>query len=54
VFDYPCEAGWPHSIVAFARDGSGVVATRCARSSPYCPANGANRAGFKETVSRPR
>jgi hypothetical protein len=27
VFDYPCEAGRPHSIVAVAREGFGVVAT---------------------------
>ena len=29
-------------------------ATACLRSSPFCPANGANRAGFKEMISRPR
>ena len=27
VFDYPCEPRWPHSIVAVAREGFGVVAT---------------------------
>jgi hypothetical protein len=35
------------------RDSS-VVATCCADRYRSCPVNGANRAEFKETISRPR
>ncbi len=54
VFDRLCEAGWPHSVVEVAREGSGAWATCCAQSSPFRPANSANRAGSKATTSRPR
>ena len=47
MFDYPGEAGGRIQLSRSRGMGSGVVAACCARSSPVCPANGANRAGFK-------
>jgi hypothetical protein len=35
VFDQPCQAGWPHTIVEVAREGSDVPAPFCVRWSRF-------------------